>query len=104
MKNYGVSIRKGPSDWQICQSDGKGAGIHLEGTWGYDRAAPRAAVMVRVVRENDNMPVVNWQRARMRRARDGRQGYWDLDLFVPQGAFTAWRPDSTPDGSARRCG
>lgn len=87
MNDYGVSIRKGPSDWQICQTDGRGAELHLEGTWGYDSPVPHAAVMVRVVRESDNMPVVNWQRAYMVGTHDDRQGSWELDLFVPQGGL-----------------
>lgn len=87
MNDYGVSISKGPSDWQICQTDGRGAELHLEGTWGYDSPVPHAAVMVRVVRESDNMPVVNWQSARMTGAHDDRQGSWELELFVPQGGL-----------------
>ncbi len=60
----GVTIKQGISDWQVFQQDTDGtADIAMSGLWG---GAPTGTVELRLVREEDSVPVathLNWQPA-----------------------------------------
>jgi hypothetical protein len=65
MKNAGVTIEQGPSDWQIIQRNGHGLGeFTISGTWSTDQK--QFWIQARLVDEQTNAPVtqhLDWQDA-----------------------------------------
>jgi hypothetical protein len=73
----GATITCGPQSWQVLQRDADGyADVRLEGTW----AGDFAGVLVRVVHEHDQRPVVDWVQAEELAERT-----WQATLRVPTG-------------------
>ncbi|MEI7836317.1 MAG: sialate O-acetylesterase [Planctomycetota bacterium] len=95
---YGAMIDSGVSDWQVFQQDASGtADISVAGRW-EGAGAPNAVVELRLVREDNAMPVathLNWQTAT-----SNKDGTWSATLKnVPAGGLyrleTHVRPDVT---------
>ena len=99
MKNNGVFIENGPQDWQIIQRhDGK-ADIPLSGVWDVpdNWDAKNYGILVRIVDENTNRPVINWQMADTTFDAGEKSGTWKHILRdVPQGGL--YRLETKVDG------
>ena len=102
----GVLIDEGAQDWQIFQRNEQGtASIRLRGRWTTPVKYHRAAVCVRLVREEDGEAVgrgLDWVRATTR-----RNGTWSVRLEdVPQGGLyrleSALQLDGGPVEGGRR--
>jgi sialate O-acetylesterase len=92
MQGYGVFLENGPQDWQIFQQENGKCGVPLSGAWRI-RPEERTAssgepcVMARVLREDDNQPVIPWTPAETREGPDGFAGMWELRLEIPAGGL-----------------
>lgn len=90
----GAVIDAGAANWQIFQQDAKGtANICVSGRWAGD---PKGTVEIRLVREDDAMPVamhLNWQRAAT-----NKDGTWSATLQdVPAGGLYRLETHVRPD-------
>ncbi|MCY2924689.1 MAG: hypothetical protein NT031_04500, partial [Planctomycetota bacterium] len=93
---YGAMIDSGVSDWQVFQQDASGtADISVAGRW-EGAGAPKAVVELRLVREDNAMPVathLNWQRAT-----SNADGTWSATLKnVPAGGLYRLETHVRPD-------
>ncbi len=91
MRINGAFIDKGPQDWQILQRHGDFASLSISGGWnvpdGFDEAAVQC-VMARIVFEETNKPVVNWQKCQTSFAPDHKSGDWRHTFErVPKGGL-----------------
>ncbi len=90
MRIHGAFIDEGPQDWQIIQRHGSAADIALSGVWSVpeNSGVTVETVIVRVVEENTNKPIINWQNADTTFEADGLSGSWNYTLKqVPQGGL-----------------
>jgi sialate O-acetylesterase len=92
MEGFGVFIHKGPADWQILQHRGGTAKTSLEGTWQIrpdfvEFLTQEPAVVVRLMREDDNMQMVPWQPAQTTLQADKMGGIWSLSFTMPAGGL-----------------
>jgi sialate O-acetylesterase len=92
MQGYGVFMEEGPADWQILQQEHGKADTTLSGCWrvrpedrGDGAWDPR--VMVRIVYENNNSPVLPWTAAETDVEKDALTGTWKLSLQIPAGGL-----------------
>lgn len=89
-----VKIVSGAQDWQIFQRRGGAARVRLTGTYRLHRSCEdcrldAARVLVRVMSETDNRPVVPWTAAQNISPSDAslHSGSWKTSLRVPQGGL-----------------
>jgi hypothetical protein len=95
---YGAMIDSGVSDWQVFQQDASGAAdISVAGRW-EGAGAPKAAVVLRLVREDNGLPVathLDWQTAT-----SNKDGTWSATLKnVPAGGLYRLETHVRPDMS-----
>lgn len=62
---HGVTILKGPSDWQILQQSEGFSAVFLSGTWALADDGQNPQVYVRLLEEETGAPVLWWQPAEM---------------------------------------
>lgn len=96
----GVTITKGPKDWQIIQRDEKGyANIEIEGY--YETDAKEFSIQIRIVDENNGSPVakyLDWQDAII----SGEQFTITLDSIPAGGLYRIESRLRSPYGDEKR--
>ena len=86
----GMFLKKAPLNWQTLQRKNGGAHVQLAGEWYYGCAARMGAplwrkALCRVMREDDNSPVIGWTECDFTTAENGFHGEFSKTLWIPTG-------------------
>lgn len=90
MRINGAFIDKGPQDWQVLQRHDGFASVELAGVWNVpaEFAEQVECVLVRVVDENTNRPVINWESCETTFDDGRKSGSWKHTLKnIPEGGL-----------------
>lgn len=90
MRLNGAHIEVGPQNWQILQRHDGFASIELSGTWQIpqDYKDIMQCVQARIVDENSNRPVINWENCETQFDEGGITGTWKHTLKnIPEGGL-----------------
>lgn len=89
---HGATILNGPQNWQILQQSNGKARLSLSGTWCVHPEAltvgiASASPVVRVLREEDNYPVIPWTKSESIVQAPCECGKWSMELELPAGGL-----------------
>lgn len=89
---HGITLLKGPADWEILQQENGYTKVRLEGTYLVHPAALNVGVesalpIIRVVREEDNSVVIPWTKAVIIKQNENFSGTFWAEINIPEGGL-----------------